>query len=159
MVARRFAGTEATAPPNSREAADRINHLESADVEDGGQDSAATGFAPGESPERGGLARRAARNFAGLAAGNALQCILVLMLAHGLGQHDAGIFFESFAAVRLLAVLAAFGLDVTAIRQVSVAHARDEATGHVIRLAVMIAGSVSLAATVVVFAAAPLAAD
>jgi O-antigen/teichoic acid export membrane protein len=128
-------------------------------VEDGGQDSAATVFSPGESPERGALARRSALNFSGLAAANALQFILVLMLARGLGQHDAGIFFESFAAVRLLAVLAAFGLDVTAIRQVSVARARGEATGHVIRLAVVIAGSVSVAATVAVFAAAPLAAD
>ena len=104
MVARRFAGTEATAPPNSREAADRINHLESADVEDGGQDSAATGFAPGESPERGALARRSALNFSGLAAANALQFILVLMLAHGLGQHDAGIFFESFAVAAIFSI-------------------------------------------------------
>jgi O-antigen/teichoic acid export membrane protein len=56
-------------------------------------------------------------------------------------------------------VLAAFGLDVTAVRQVSVARARGEATGQVIRLALAIAGSVSLAATAVMFVLAPSVAD
>src|SRR5438874_6250734 len=52
------------------------------------------------------LARRSAFNFVGLASASALQFGLVVVLAAGLGKHDAGVFFEAFAALRLLSVLA-----------------------------------------------------
>jgi O-antigen/teichoic acid export membrane protein len=118
-------------------------------------DSAGSPPATLESPERSALARRSFLNFLGLGAANGLQFVLVVLLARGLGQHDAGLFFESFALIRLLAVVAAFGLDVTAIQRVSVVRTRGEATGHVVRLAVLIAGSMSLAAALAVFALAP----
>ena len=77
-------------------------------------------------PETTTLVQRSAMNFVGLAAANAMQFALVLMIGRSLNQDAAGIFFEGFAAVRLLSVLAVLGLDVTAIRYVAVHRARGE---------------------------------
>src|SRR5712691_9278547 len=74
---------------------------------------------PREAGEERRLARRSAFNFVGLASANALQFGMVWVLARKLGPHDAGVFFEGFAAVRLLSVVAALGLDVTAVRYVA----------------------------------------
>src|SRR6476469_6790713 len=57
-------------------------------------------------PETTTLVQRSAMNFVGLAAANAMQFALVLMIGRSLNQDAAGIFFEGFAAVRLLSVLA-----------------------------------------------------
>ena len=76
--------------------------------------------------EEGRLARRSAFNFVGLGAANAFQFGMVWVLARRLGQHDAGVFFEGFAAIRLLSVVASLGLDVTAVRYVAVHRAQGD---------------------------------
>ncbi len=114
---------------------------------------------PQGSGEEGRLARRSAFNFVGLAAANAFQFGMVWVLARRLGQHDAGVFFEGFAAVRLLSVVAALGLDVTAVRYVATHRARGDAggAGAAIRLSLLLAGSLSAVAALATFAlAAPL---
>jgi O-antigen/teichoic acid export membrane protein len=111
--------------------------------------------------ETAALARRSAVNFVGLAAANALQFGLVLLIATWLTPADAGVFFEGFAAVRLLSVLAVLGLDITAIRYVAVHRARgelDQARAAVI-LSLLLAGAVSVAITAVVFVFAPQLSD
>src|SRR5256885_12135725 len=110
-----------------------------------------------ETGEEGRLARRSAFNFIGLAAANALQFGMVWVLARKLGPHDAGVFFEGFAAIRLLSVLAALGLDVTAVRYVAVhrAHGDAGAAGAAIRLSLALAGALSIAAAALTFALAP----
>jgi len=107
--------------------------------------------------EEGRLARRSAFNFLGLGAANAFQFGMVWVLARKLGPHDAGVFFEGFAAMRLLSVVAALGLDVTAVRYVAVhrAHGNAGAAGAAIRLSLALAIGLSLFATVVTFALAP----
>jgi O-antigen/teichoic acid export membrane protein len=113
--------------------------------------------ASGRSPERGLLAGRSALAFAGLVGHNALLLLLVLALSRGLGQHEAGVFFEGYAALRLLTVFAAVGLDVTMIRYVAHHLARDEA-GQVassVRLAVLVAGAASSVIGLLVAATAP----
>ena len=122
-----------------------------------GAEGASIAAANPSPPERGALARRSMLNFVGLAVANGLQFVLVLILAYSLGQHDAGVFFEAFAAVRLLSVLAAFGLDVSVIRHVAAARARGSATGPELRLSLLISVGVALAATVATFAIAPAA--
>ena len=49
-------------------------------------------------PETTTLVQRSAMNFVGLAAANAMQFALVLMIGRSLNQDAAGIFFEGFAA-------------------------------------------------------------
>ncbi|MDX6521690.1 MAG: hypothetical protein QOJ31_1025 [Gaiellales bacterium] len=115
---------------------------------------------PGGSGEEGRLARRSAFNFVGLAAANALQFGMVWVLARRLGQHDAGVFFEGFAAIRLLSVLAALGLDVTAVRYVATHRAHGDAggAGAAIRLSLLLSGGLSGLAAVATFAlASPIA--
>jgi O-antigen/teichoic acid export membrane protein len=111
--------------------------------------------------EREVLARRSAANFIGLVAGNALQFFLLLILSRKLGEHDAGVFFEGFAAIRLLSVFAALGLDVTAVRYVAVHLAQGKAaeSRSAIRLAVAAAGGASVLVAAVTYAAAPRAAQ
>jgi O-antigen/teichoic acid export membrane protein len=107
------------------------------------------------------LARRSAVNFVGLAAANALQFGLVLLIATWLTPADAGVFFEGFAAVRLLSVLAVLGLDITAIRYVAVHRARgemDQARAAVV-VSLLLAGVLSIAITAVVFILAPQVSD
>jgi O-antigen/teichoic acid export membrane protein len=114
--------------------------------------------APGE---EGLLARRSAFNFVGLVASNALQFLLLIALSRGLGQHDAGIFFEGYAALRLLSVFAALGLDVTMIRYVAHHRARRE-EGHIastLRFALLVAGTVSTAVGLAIAALSPQAAE
>src|SRR5437867_368672 len=114
---------------------------------------------PGTGEERR-LAQRSAFNFVGLAAANVLQFGMVWVLARKLGQHDAGVFFEGFAAVRLLSVVAALGLDVTAVRYVATHRAHDDAggAGAAIRLSLLLSGTLSLIAAAITFAlASPLA--
>jgi O-antigen/teichoic acid export membrane protein len=113
--------------------------------------------APTQAQETTALARRSAVNFVGLAAANALQFGLVLLIATWLTPADAGVFFEGFAAVRLLSVVAVLGLDITAIRYVAVHRARgelDQARAAVI-LSVLLAGALSALITVVVFVFSP----
>ena len=108
-------------------------------------------------PETTALVQRSAFNFVGLAAANALQFALVLMIGRWLDQRAAGIFFEAFAAVRLLSVLAVLGLDVTAVRYVAVHRARgelDHARGAV-ALSALLAGGASVVITAIVFGLAP----
>jgi O-antigen/teichoic acid export membrane protein len=108
-------------------------------------------------PETTALVQRSAFNFVGLAAANALQFALVLMIGRWLDQRAAGIFFESFAAVRLLSVLAVLGLDVTAVRYVAVHRARGE-FGHArgaVALSALLAGGASVVIAAVVFGLAP----
>ncbi|MDX6549311.1 MAG: hypothetical protein QOG33_2861 [Gaiellales bacterium] len=115
---------------------------------------------PHGSGEEGRLARRSAFNFVGLAAANALQFGMVLVLARQLGRHDAGVFFEGFAAIRLLSVVAALGLDVTAVRYVATHRAHGDAggAGAAIRLSLLLSGALSAVAAVITFAlASPLA--
>jgi len=103
------------------------------------------------------LARRSAVNFVGLAAANALQFGLVLLIATWLTPAHAGVFFEGFAAVRLLSVLAVLGLDITAIRYVAVHRARGE-LDQARALARQVDGGAVLASTAiaaVVFVFAP----
>jgi O-antigen/teichoic acid export membrane protein len=117
--------------------------------------------ADGAKPETSALVQRSAMNFVGLAVANALQFVLVLMIGRSLDQHAAGVFFEGFAAVRLLSVLAVLGLDVTAVRYVSTHRARGEhehARGAVM-LSVLLAGAASIAITIVVFLLAPQLSD
>jgi O-antigen/teichoic acid export membrane protein len=113
------------------------------------------GTAP--STEASRLARRSAFNFVGLAGAQGLQLALLLALARGLGQNDAGLFFEGFAFVRLLAVVAALGLDVTVIRYVAVYHTQNQPAKAraTVRFALLLATAVSLAATIAVFVLAP----
>src|SRR4051794_1381165 len=108
--------------------------------------------------ERGLLARRSAFNFVGLATATGLQFLMLLVLARALGNSDAGVFFEGFAAVPLLPAVASIGLDVTLVRYVAVHRARGEEgqARSAVRLAVALSLAASLAATVVVFAASPL---
>ena len=103
------------------------------------------------------LARRSAFNFVGLASASALQFGLVVVLAAGLGKHDAGVFFEAFAALRLLSVLAVLGLDVTAVRYVSMHLARGEheTAASAVRVAVRLAVGASSAVALITFALAP----
>src|SRR5690242_14302475 len=99
--------------------------------------------------EEGRLARRSAFNFLGLGAANAFQFGMVWVLARKLGPHDAGVFFEGFAAMRLLSVVAALGLDVTAVRYVAVHRAQDDhgGAGAAIRLSLALCTGLSLLAT------------
>src|SRR6476660_5795953 len=108
-------------------------------------------------PETTTLVQRSATNFVGLAAANAMQFALVLMIGRSLNQDAAGIFFEGFAAVRLLSVLAVLGLDVTAIRYVAVHRARGEhdRARAAVALSVLLAGGASVAIAALVFALAP----
>jgi O-antigen/teichoic acid export membrane protein len=115
---------------------------------------------PREAGEERRLARRSAFNFVGLAAANLLQFGMVWVLARKLGPHDAGVFFEGFAAVRLLSVVAALGLDVTAVRYVATHRAHGDAggAGAAIRLSLLLSGALSLVAAAITFAlASPLA--
>jgi O-antigen/teichoic acid export membrane protein len=107
--------------------------------------------------EEGRLARRSAFNFVGLAAANAFQFGMVWVLARRLGQHDAGVFFEGFAAIRLLSVVASLGLDVTAVRYVAVHRAQGDhgGAGAAIRLSLALCTGLSLLATAITFAVAP----
>ncbi len=85
---------------------------------------------------------------------------MVWVLARRLGQHDAGVFFEGFAAVRLLSVVAALGLDVTAVRYVATHRAHGDAggAGAAIRLSLLLSGTLSLVAGAITFAlASPIA--
>src|SRR6478609_9655102 len=108
-------------------------------------------------PETTTLVQRSAMNFVGLAAANAMQFALVLMIGRSLNQDAAGIFFEGFAAVRLLSVLAVLGLDVTAIRYVAVHRARGEhdRARAAVALSVLLAGGASIALAALGFALAP----
>jgi len=112
-------------------------------------------------PETTTLVQRSAMNFVGLAAANAMQFALVLMIGRSLNQDAAGIFFEGFAAVRLLSVLAVLGLDVTAIRYVAVHRARGEhdRARAAVALSVLLAGGASIAIAALVFALAPQLSD
>ena len=107
--------------------------------------------------EEGRLARRSAFNFVGLAAANAFQFGMVWVLARKLGPHDAGVFFEGFAAIRLLSVVASLGLDVTAVRYVAVHRAQGDhgGAGAAIRLSLLLATALSLLAAAITFAVAP----
>src|SRR4051812_47279934 len=116
--------------------------------------------AGGSGGEEGRLARRSAFNFVGLGAANLFQFGMVVVLARKLGPHDAGVFFEGFAAIRLLSVVAALGLDVTAVRYVATHRAHGDAggAGAAIRLSLLLSGGLSLAAAAITFAlASPLA--
>jgi O-antigen/teichoic acid export membrane protein len=108
-------------------------------------------------PETTALVQRSAFNFVGLAAANALQFALVLMLGRWLDQRAAGVFFEGFAAVRLLSVLAVLGLDVTAVRYVAVHRARgeDEHARAAVALSALLAGTAAAIIAAVVFGLAP----
>jgi O-antigen/teichoic acid export membrane protein len=108
-------------------------------------------------PETTALVQRSAFNFVGLAAANALQFALVLMLGRWLDQRAAGVFFEGFAAVRLLSVLAVLGLDVTAVRYVAVHRARGEHdhARAAVALSALLAGAAAAIIAAVVFALAP----
>jgi O-antigen/teichoic acid export membrane protein len=108
-------------------------------------------------PETTALVQRSAVNFLGLAAANALQFALVLMIGRWLDQRAAGVFFEGFAAVRLLSVLAVLGLDVTAVRYVAVHRARGEHehARAAVALSALLAGGASVAITALVFGLAP----
>ena len=112
-------------------------------------------------PETTTLVQRSAVNFVGLAAANAMQFALVLMIGRSLNQNAAGVFFEGFAAVRLLSVLAVLGLDVTAIRYVAVHRARGEHdhARAAVALSVLLAGGASIAIAALVFALAPQLSD
>jgi O-antigen/teichoic acid export membrane protein len=107
------------------------------------------------------LARRSVFNFVGLAAAQALQLALLLALSRGLGRGDAGLFFEGFAFVRLLAVVAALGLDVTVIRYVAVHHTQNHhaKARAAVRFALVLATAISLVATVAVLLLAPFIAS
>lgn len=107
------------------------------------------------------LARRSALNFVGLALASALQFVLLVVLSHGLGPHDAGVFFEGYAALRLLATFAALGLDVTMVRYVAHyrAQSADGKAASAVRFAVFLGGSASCAAAALVFGFAPLIAQ
>jgi O-antigen/teichoic acid export membrane protein len=65
-------------------------------------------------------------NFAGLGISSFTQFCLVLVLAHWLPQRSAGVFFEGFAAIKLLAAVATLGLDVTAVRYVAMFRATGD---------------------------------
>src|SRR5262249_42457611 len=112
---------------------------------------------PREAGEERRLARRSAFNFGGLATANALQFGMVWVLARKLGQHDAGVFFEGFAAIRLLSVVASLGLDVTAVRYVAVHRAQGDhgGAGAAIRLSLALCTGLSLLATAITVALAP----
>jgi O-antigen/teichoic acid export membrane protein len=112
---------------------------------------------PSPTQETAALARRSAVNFVGLTAANALQFGLVLLIATWLTPGDAGVFFEGFAAVRLLSVLAVLGLDITAIRYVAVHRARGELhlARSAVALSIVLAGLVSAVITLVVVVFAP----
>jgi O-antigen/teichoic acid export membrane protein len=113
------------------------------------------------SGEEGLLARRSALAFVGLVGHNALLLLLLITLSRGLGQREAGIFFEGYAALRLLAVLAGLGLDVTMIRYVAHYRARHE-DAHIassLRMALVVAAVVSSVVGVLVAALAHQAAD
>jgi O-antigen/teichoic acid export membrane protein len=107
--------------------------------------------------ERAVLARRSAANFVGLVLANALQFLLLLILSRKLGQKDAGVFFEGFAALRLLSVFAALGLDITAIRYVAVHYARGEVAQArwAVRFSVTVSGIASILVAAATFVAAP----
>ena len=113
--------------------------------------------AGGPGGEEGRLARRSAFNFVGLGAANLFQFGMVVVLARRLGQHDAGVFFEGFAAIRLLSVVASLGLDVTAVRYVAMLRAQGDhsGAGAAIRLSLMLATALSVAAAAITFALAP----
>lgn len=123
---------------------------------------AESGPASDEDPsERVALARGSAFNFVGLTASNGLQFALLIILSYGLGRHDAGVFFEGYAALRLLSVVAALGLDVTVIRYVAHYHARGESglATSAVRLGLVLSGAVSVLAGGATFLVAPLAAS
>ena len=113
--------------------------------------------AGGPGGEEGRLARRSAFNFVGLGAANLFQFGMVVVLARRLGQHDAGVFFEGFAAIRLLSVVASLGLDVTAVRYVAMHRAQGDhgGAGAAIRLSLSLAHGLSVAAAAITFALAP----
>jgi O-antigen/teichoic acid export membrane protein len=55
-------------------------------------------------------------NFVGLGLGNALQFGMVLALARGLSQNQAGWFLASYAGARVVAVAGSWGLSYTVLR-------------------------------------------
>ena len=106
------------------------------------------------------LAKRSALNFTGLAIASASQLALVIVLARGFTQHQAGVFFEGFAALKLLVVLATLGLDVTAVRYVAVHKALNDPRSlrGAVRTSALVAGGVSVAvALFVIVLAGPAA--
>ncbi|MGH3428202.1 MAG: oligosaccharide flippase family protein, partial [Mycobacteriales bacterium] len=71
---------------------------------------------------------------------------MLLVLARGLDQSAAGVFFEGFAAFKLVSVGATVGLDVTAVRYVALHLARGETSlvRATVRGAAIVSGAVSV---------------
>jgi O-antigen/teichoic acid export membrane protein len=110
--------------------------------------------------EKRTLTRRSAFNFAGLGVSSLTQFLLVVVLAHALPQRGAGVFFEGFAAVRLLAAVATLGLDVSAVRYVAMYHAKNDPTAAAAatRYSARVAALTSVALTAGTILVAPAAA-
>lgn len=107
--------------------------------------------APAElAAEKRVLAHRSMFNFAGLGVSSLTQFCLVLALAHWLPQRQAGVFFEGFAAIKLLSVVATLGLDVTAVRYVAMHLAAGDRTAAAssIRYSVKLSGLTSTAVAI-----------
>lgn len=117
--------------------------------------------APAElAAEKRVLTHRSIFNFAGLGVSTLTQFFVVLALAHWLPQRPAGVFFEGYAAIKLLSVIATLGLDVTAVRYVAMHLAAGDRTAAAssIRYSVKLAALTSTAVAVVTILGARFAA-
>ena len=103
------------------------------------------------------LARGSAVNFAGVVAANGAQFGLLLVLSRMAGQTTAGVFFEGLAAVRLMTVVALFGMDSVAVRWVAIHDARGNRprSAGTLRFALGVGLTLSVVALAASYLAAP----
>ncbi len=104
----------------------------------------------GVAPEVGtagivGIARGGSLNLAGAAFNQVLRFGIVLLLARFLGEYQTGLYFQAFAILSLLGILASFGFTQSLTRFVALYRADEDgaAVRGVVRLALLTAAGIA----------------